>query len=59
MAASPRGGDQVSLVTQLEGMSPNVGIKRLLRGTPEIGTALVMDRGYVYMPPVLDAEGSS
>ena len=57
MAATPRGGDQVSLVTQLEGLSPDIGIKRLLRGTRDIGVALVMDRGYIYMPPILGSDG--
>ena len=44
---------------QLNALSPDEGLKRLLRGTKEIGVGLVVDRGYVYMPSILDYKGQT
>ena len=47
ISATPRGGDSVSTAVQLNRWS---GVKRLLRGTPNIGVALVVDLGYIFVP---------
>lgn len=53
VSVTPRGGDGVTLGTELaqaDNMRIRLGFTKLLIGTPVIGTLLVWDRGFIYIP---------